>query len=173
MLSNRHKRFLRSLYVWLCYYGLFVDRSIVPEASYANHRRPLPVSLFLGTSAAYAAKWWPEGELLAAQRVPTLAIPWGRIKGHAYVMGELLWQARPSQDLEEAHQKVLRDYVALKRAALSPEIRRLEEQWGCPFAAFQEQTKDEYTYEVESTLWEWERLETLKSHYQALRERWS
>jgi len=63
--------------------------------------------------------------------------------------------------------------VELKLAALSTEIRRLEEQWGCPFAAFQEQTKDEYAYEVESTLWEWEQLETLKSHYQALRERWS
>jgi hypothetical protein len=28
-----------------------------------------------------------------------------------------------------------------------------------------------YTYEVESTLWEWERLETLKAHYQALQAR--
>jgi hypothetical protein len=88
-------------------------------------------------------------------------------------VGELLLQATQSQDLEEALQKVLRDYVDLKLAALYTEISRLEEKWGCSFAAFQEQTKDEYTYEVESTLWEWERLETLKSHYQALRERWS
>ena len=29
----------------------------------------------------------------------------------------------------------------------------------------------EYPYEVESTLWEWARLETLKAHYQALQAR--
>ena len=88
-------------------------------------------------------------------------------------VGELLIQATQSQDLEEALQKVLRDYVDLKLAALSAEISRLEGKWGCPFAEFQEQTKGEYTYEVESTFWEWERLETLKSHYQALHERWN
>ena len=79
----------------------------------------------------------------------------------------MLWQARPSQELEEAHQQVLRDYVALKRATLSPEMRRLEEQWGCPFAAFQEQTKGEYAYEGESPLWDWEWLETLQPRSQA------
>ena len=45
-------------------------------------------------------------------------------------VGELLLQATQSQDLEEALQKVLRDYVELKLAALSTEIHRLEEQWG-------------------------------------------
>jgi hypothetical protein len=88
-------------------------------------------------------------------------------------VGELLLQATQSQDLDEALQKVLWDYVELKLAALAAEISRLEEKWGCAFAEFQERTKGDYTYEVESTLWEWERLETLKSHYQALRERWS
>ena len=88
-------------------------------------------------------------------------------------VGELLLQATQSQDVEEALQKVLRDYVDLKLAALSAETSRLEEKWGCPFAEFQEKTTGQYTYEVESTLWEWERLETLKSHYQALHERWS
>ena len=88
-------------------------------------------------------------------------------------MGELLLQATQSQDLEEALQKVLRDYIELKLVALSAEISRLEAKWGCPFAAFREKTKEEYSYEVESAFWEWERLETLKAHYQALRERWS
>jgi hypothetical protein len=41
-------------------------------------------------------------------------------------MGELLLQATESQDLEEALQKVLRDYVELKLAALSvPDARNL------------------------------------------------
>src|SRR5216684_9420785 len=78
-------------------------------------------------------------------------------------VGELLLQATQSQDLDEALQKVLRDYINLKLAALSAEISRLEGQWGCPFTEFQEKTKGEYTYEVESTFWEWERLETLRS----------
>jgi len=61
-------------------------------------------------------------------------------------VGELLLQATQSQDLEEALQKVLRDYVDLKLAALSAKISRLEGQWGCLFAEFQEKTKGEYTY---------------------------
>ena len=65
-------------------------------------------------------------------------------------MGELLLQTTQSQDLEEALQKVLRDYFDLKLAALSAEIGRLEEKWGCPFAEFQEKIKGESTYEVES-----------------------
>ena len=85
-------------------------------------------------------------------------------------MGELLLQATQSQDLEEALQKVLRDYVDLKLAALSAEVSRLEGRRGCPFAEFQEKIKGESTYEVESTFWEGERLETLQSHYEALRE---
>lgn len=88
-------------------------------------------------------------------------------------VGELLLQATQSQDLDEALQKVLRDYIELKLAALSTEISCLETKWGCPFAVFREKTKDEYSYEVESTFWEWERLETLQAHYQALHERWN
>ena len=88
-------------------------------------------------------------------------------------IGDLLLQATQSQDLEEALYKVLRDYLDLKLASLSAEIGRLEEKWGCAFAEFREKTKEDYTYEVESDFWEWERLETLRDHYQTLRERWS
>jgi len=88
-------------------------------------------------------------------------------------VGELLLKATHSQDLDEALHKVLRDYLDLKLNSLSAEISRLEEKWGGPFAEFKEKTKDKYTYEVEKTFWEWEQLETLKSHYQALRERWN
>lgn len=88
-------------------------------------------------------------------------------------VGELLLKATHSQDLDEALHKVLRDYLDLKLSALSLDIRQLEEKWGCSFAEFGEKTKDNYSYEVEKTFWEWEQLETLKSHYQALRERWN
>jgi hypothetical protein len=88
-------------------------------------------------------------------------------------VGELLLQITESQDLEEAFHKVLRDYLDLKLASLSVEIHRLEIKWGCPFAEFREKTKGEYAYEVEREFWEWERLETLKAHYEALRARWN
>lgn len=88
-------------------------------------------------------------------------------------VGELLLQATQSQDLEEALHKVLGEYLDLKLASLAAEISRFEEKWGCPFTDFQEKTKREYRYEVERDFWEWERLETLKAHYQALRERWN
>ena len=88
-------------------------------------------------------------------------------------VGELLLQATQSQDLEEALQKVLQDYtMSISNSPHSlPRLAVWKEKWGCPFTEFQEKTKGEYTYEVESTFWEWERLETLKSHYQALHQR--
>jgi hypothetical protein len=88
-------------------------------------------------------------------------------------VGELLLQATQSHDLDEALHKVLREYLDLKLRALTAEVHRLEEQWGYSFAEFKERTKTDYTYEVEKTFWEWEQLETLKTHYQALRERWN
>jgi len=60
-------------------------------------------------------------------------------------VGELLLQATQSQDLAEALQKVLRDYIELKLVALSAEISLLEAQWGCPFAAFREKTQEKYS----------------------------
>jgi len=46
-------------------------------------------------------------------------------------VGELLLQVTQSQDLDEALQKVLRDYIEIKVATLSAEIRHFEERWGC------------------------------------------
>ena len=43
-------------------------------------------------------------------------------------VGELLLQVTQSQDLDEALQKVLRDYIEIKVATLSAEIRHFEER---------------------------------------------
>src|SRR5262245_140484 len=88
-------------------------------------------------------------------------------------VGELLLQATQSQDLDETLHKVLREYLALKLHALSADIRRFEEQSGCSFAECKDRTKADYSYDVERVFWEWEQLETLKAHYQALQERWN
>jgi hypothetical protein len=84
-------------------------------------------------------------------------------------IGELLLQATQCQDLEEALWKILREYLDLKLASLSADISHLEGKWGCSFAQFRGKTKDQHSYDVERDFWEWERLETLRSHYQALR----
>ena len=88
-------------------------------------------------------------------------------------VGELLLQTTQSQDLEEALHKVLREYLDLKLASLDVEISMLEKKWECSFPEFREKTKEDYRYEVEKDFWEWERLETLKAHYQVLRARWN
>lgn len=88
-------------------------------------------------------------------------------------VAELLLQVTYSQDLNEALHKVLREYLDLKLNALSSEIHRMEDQWSCKFAEFKERTRNDFSYEVEKDFWEWESLETLKSHYYSLRERWS
>jgi hypothetical protein len=88
-------------------------------------------------------------------------------------VGELLLKATHSQDLDEALHKILREYLDLKLGSLSAEIRQLEAKWQCTFVEFREKTKHDYTYDIEKAFWEWEQLETLKSHYQALRERWN
>ncbi|MCI0441225.1 MAG: hypothetical protein L0177_19155 [Chloroflexi bacterium] len=83
-------------------------------------------------------------------------------------LGELLLQATQSHDLDEALHKIVREYLELKLAALVADIGRLEEKWGCDFAEFKDRTRDDYSYEAESDFWEWERLETLKTHYHAI-----
>jgi hypothetical protein len=88
-------------------------------------------------------------------------------------VGDLLLKVTQAQDLDEALHKVLREYLDLKLTSLSAEIHRFEEKWGCAFVEFKEKTKENYSYEVEKEFWEWERLETLRAHYQALLERWS
>ena len=88
-------------------------------------------------------------------------------------VADLLLQATQSQDLEEALHKVLRDYLNLKVASLSAKIGLLEGKWGSPFAEFRDKTQGDYSYEVEREFWEWEEMETLRAHDQALHERWS
>lgn len=88
-------------------------------------------------------------------------------------VGDLLLQATQSQDLEEAIHKVLREYFHLKLASLAAEIDLFEKKWGGHFPEFRDKTREEYRYEVKKDFWEWERLETLKAHYQTLQERWN
>jgi len=90
-----------------------------------------------------------------------------------------LLKATRSQDLDEAFEKVLSEYLELKIAALQETTDRLEEKWGMEFSTFKQRLADDdlpddaYSYDVEQDYWEWEEAETLKAHYQQVQAEWT
>lgn len=94
-------------------------------------------------------------------------------------LGLLLTQITQTPDLETALWKILSEHIDLKIRMLRERIEALESKWGMTFAEFAERCRegtlgeDPYSYEVESDFWEWEKLETLLQHYEALRPQWT
>jgi hypothetical protein len=90
-----------------------------------------------------------------------------------------LLKATRSQDLDEAFEKVLSEYLELKIAALQETTDRLGEKWGMEFSTFKQRLADDdlpddaYSYDVEQDYWEWEEAETLKAHYQQVQAEWT
>jgi len=84
-----------------------------------------------------------------------------------------------SQNLDEAFEKVLSEYLELKIATLQETTDRLEEKWGMEFSTFERRLAeddlpdDAYSYDVEQDYWEWEEAETLKAHYQQVQAEWT
>lgn len=77
-------------------------------------------------------------------------------------VGAHLLKATRSQDLDEAFEKVLSEYLELKIATLQETTDRLEEKWGMEFSTFKRRLSeddlpdDAYSYAVEQDLWKWE-----------------
>jgi hypothetical protein len=94
-------------------------------------------------------------------------------------VGAHLLKATRSQDLDEAFEKVLSEYLELKIAALQETTDRLEEKWGMEFSTFKQRLADDdlpddaYSYDVEKDFWEWEEAESLKTHYQQVQMEWT
>ncbi len=94
-------------------------------------------------------------------------------------VGAHLLKATRSQDLDEAFEKVLSEYLELKIAALQKTTDRLEEKWGMEFSTFKQRLADDdlpanaYSYDVEQDFWEWEDAEHLKTHYQQVQMEWT
>ena len=93
-------------------------------------------------------------------------------------MGVLLTELAETPDLDTALRKVLSEYVDLKLESLRERVRAFEARWGMAFEAFSERCeagtldKDPYSYDVERTFWEWEKVVTLLRHYEDLRAQW-
>jgi hypothetical protein len=93
-------------------------------------------------------------------------------------LGEFLIKVTQTTDLEAALRQVLGEYFVLKLKELNKELERFEAKWNMPFDQFKEKCrkreidKDVFSYEVEKDFWDWERVETLKKHYEAVRSQW-
>jgi len=89
-------------------------------------------------------------------------------------VGAHLLKATRSQDLDEAFENVLSEYLELKVAALQETMDRLEEKWGMEFSTFKRRlaedtlSDDVYSYDVEQDYWEWEDAESLGSLFTAV-----
>jgi hypothetical protein len=90
-------------------------------------------------------------------------------------IGALLTQVAETPDIETALWRVLSDYIDLKFAALTVQVKEFEAKWGMSFSEFSSKIKDgtlgadAYSFDVEKEFWEWEKAETLLNHYQTLK----
>jgi len=93
-------------------------------------------------------------------------------------LGGFLIKATQTTDLEAALRQVLHECFVLKLKELNKELEGFEDKWNMPFDQFKEKCgkreidKDVFSYEVEKDFWDWERVDTLKKHYEAVRSQW-
>jgi hypothetical protein len=93
-------------------------------------------------------------------------------------LGEFLVKTTGAKDIDDAFQKVFSDYLDLKLKELHEKIERFHNKWNMNFEEFKEKLKsgsldkDAYSFDVEKDFWQWEESETLKKHYEDLKEEW-
>jgi hypothetical protein len=93
-------------------------------------------------------------------------------------VGTHLLKATRSNDLDEAFEKVLSEYLELKIERLDQRTEAFKEKWGMDVSTFKQRMaegelpEDAHSYSVEQDFWEWEEAETLKAHYQQVRSEW-
>lgn len=93
-------------------------------------------------------------------------------------LGEFLVKTTGTSDIDNALHKVFADYLELKLANLNGTIAKSRLKWGMGFEEFKAGmkagtlAKDAFSHEVEKDFWEWEEAETLKKHYETLKEEW-
>jgi len=93
-------------------------------------------------------------------------------------LGEFLVKTTGSKDIDDALHKVFLDYLELKLQSLNELINGLQKKWGMNFDEFKMNSKtgtlkkDSYSFDVEKDFWHWEEAETLKKHYEEIRNQW-
>jgi hypothetical protein len=93
-------------------------------------------------------------------------------------LGEFLIKTTKAKDIDNAFQKVFTEYLELKLKDLHETIEKFQNKWGTGFEEFKKRLKsgtlkkDAYSFDVEQDFWQWEEAETLKKHYESLKEEW-
>ncbi|MDK2897757.1 MAG: hypothetical protein PWP04_1877 [Candidatus Atribacteria bacterium] len=92
--------------------------------------------------------------------------------------GELLIKTTKVGDIDYALEKVFKEYVDLKLKDFDMKIKEFENKWKMDFNEFKTRLEegplpqDSYSFEVEQDFWEWEEVESLKTHYESLKMEW-
>jgi len=93
-------------------------------------------------------------------------------------LGEFLIKTTKAKDIDTAFQRVFTEYLELKLKNLQEIIERFQSKWKLNFDEFKEKLKsgtlekDAYSFDVEQDFWQWEEAETLKRHYESLKNEW-
>ena len=94
-------------------------------------------------------------------------------------LGDFLIKTTKSKDIDDAFRRVFSEYLELKLERFVKTIESFKKKWGMSFDDFQKHikegtlNKDTYSFDVEQDFWRWEEAETLKKHYETLREQWT
>ena len=93
-------------------------------------------------------------------------------------LGEFLVKATRAKDIDDAFRRVFSEYLTMKIVNLAETCEVFTEKWGMDFGEFQSRFKEgtlvanSYQYNIEQDFWKWEEAETLKGHYETLKEQW-
>lgn len=94
-------------------------------------------------------------------------------------LGEVLVKATHSKDIDDALNKIFSEYLELKLKTLQEKINEFQKKLGMNFDEFKKQfkegtlKKDTYSFSIEKDFWQWEEAETLKKHYEDIKEQWT
>lgn len=93
-------------------------------------------------------------------------------------LSEILVKTTHSKDIDDALRRVLSEYLEFKLRELEVRCAALKEKWHMPFDEFELRfragtlVEDSYSFDVESEFWEWEEAETLRRHYEEMKDQW-
>lgn len=93
-------------------------------------------------------------------------------------LSEILVKSTHARDIDDALNRVISEYLDLKLSSLDKRIDEFKRKWNMDFEHFKSNLKNQtlkvnsFSYNVEYDYWEWEEVETLKQHYNTIKEQW-
>lgn len=93
-------------------------------------------------------------------------------------LSEALVKTTHSKDIDDALNKIFSEYLELKLKTLQEKIDGFQKKWRMSFEDFKRHFKegtlneDTYSFSAENDFWQWEEAETLKKHYEDIKEQW-